>query len=742
MPFTLEKVYRSDGKDLRTSALTGTEGGFTESAFDGRYLWVTRPVGNQVTGLIDVYEYFGERTDHEPAADTLNALSYGRYESGPYRKLRVVARFNVTTTTSAVSTSVRSLCEFPQYFDSAVGTYTEGTATVTVAMSTLYVGVENSEKVVTVSRPRSGTSLSNLNPFHIQYFNGRMYVTAGLTDWRSVFAFDTNLMRFVEEIKVTDGLPAITTEFSYPTAINTVLASESISVGRVITARTNFPLWTSYGNVAGAICTFNVTLGEPVPSVSPVHWSGTTGLPMSYFDPTTTATQGYVLLSGQTTKSENGVYYLNTTYGLTKIAVDPVNTLPDFVYVGSGNFTGSITTGASRAENGVYFKKQDGSYTKVLDIPDVLTNSSSITCPSGIVDDVTISSGSRVLFYDKTGINTVYVAPNATLTTYTHSPSGTRQLQITIPAFTVATDFDTEAENTNVFLKVTQGTYRKNTVWSRDSSAVLWANPTSAANISFLSNLVVTNNKIWGVTKMLSTSQPQYIVSFDLGTSNQNIAALPVRPSTAKAWMAPGYNGHVYVTNYNNFSVTKVNTDGTTVSSVIRLNSSPTRIFTDAGRRIWVSSYGGMLSLIDYDDDGVHNDWGTTDGIIAFGADPTDASKLWYVDATSKLVRLDITTKQVLETENASSDWGIVCKEFAALQDHGCLHVTPFVKYNKEDGTEVTVRPYVITRNYVSSTEAPTIAFRLDDTYFYRDAYCEVNGQGAVVDGTQEYFGE
>lgn len=733
MPFTLEKVYRTDGKDLRTVASTGTEASASEAAFDGKYIWFTQPVGNQVTGALMVLEYFGERSDNEPTADELDMLRYGRYESGAYRKMRVVAKLGASATTSTQTTSIRSLCEFPQYFDSAVGTYTEGTATVTVGMATLYVGLANEEKVVTVSRPRTDTSPSNMNPRYIQYSNGKMYVTTGLTEWKTVFEFDTTLMKFAREIKVTEGMPSLTPEFSYPTSINSVAVAESANYGRPLTAVSTSPMW----NECEAICKFNVNLGtEFVPGVSPQYYATTAGLPFSYFDSVTAATSGTILLVGQTDKSQNGEYYWHSTYGLSKKTVTSTPTWLKYVH------GGTLQTGAVRADNGVWFQNQDGSFVQALSVPGPLSSSSTLSIPAGIVDGVLTTTGMRVLILDKTGFSTVVTAPAATLQMSYHSPSSSYRLNLTIPLWPQATDFDSEAENTNVYVKVTGGTTYANSTWLRTSSAVAWSSPTSATNIIFLSNMQVTHGRIWAVSKMLSTNQPQYLIGHDIQSGSKFITAIPARPSSSVAWIAPGYNGHVYVTNYNNFSVTKVNADTGVVSSVIRLNSSPTRIYTDSARRIWVSSYAGMLSLVDYDDDQVHNDFGSVDGIISFAADTSDASKLWWVDATNKLVRMDINTKQVLETEGTSNDWNIISKEFALMRDHGSVFVTPFVQYAKENGDMVTVRPYLFTNNFVSSTEFPLICFRLDSTYFFRDAYCEVNGQGAVVDGAQEYFGE
>lgn len=733
MPFTLEKVYRSDGKDLATTTSSGVAAQFTEAAFDGRYLWMTRPVGNQVSGAIDVLEYFGERTDHEPTADELDNLRYARYESGAYRKLRCVAKLGATATTSTQITSVRSLCEFPQYFDMGVGSYTEGTATVTVGLSNLYIGVGNEEKVVTVSRPRVDADPTNLNPWHIQYSNGKMYVTSGLTTWKNVFVFDCTSMKFEKEIKFAGQMTGLPTDFSYPPTMSSVLATESTSIGRVTTALSGRDV-----TFARAVATTHVDLGTADPAYLPSNtvFPWTAGI--TPIDPVTTITTGLIgiLLTNQNDPSQNGYWSLDSSF--SRIIRSATNPNP----VDSATTTGLIIVdrGVSNALNGVWYIDKSNKPIQSSTYAGVFGAGFSTQCISGVVDGVPVATGSRILFHDKTGLASVMVSTQATISAV--SQSSTYLPKLAHNAWTAATDFDSEAENTNTFIKVTSGVTKANSIWTRASSSVAWSAPNTTSNTDFNSNMIVAHEKIWAITKMAATNQNQYIGVYKLADNSVSSVAIPARPSSAKAWMAPGYNGHVYITNYNNFSVTKVDADANTIASVIRLNSSPTRVYTDSARRIWVSSYGGMLSLVDYDDDQVHNDYGSVDGIISFAADTSDASKLWWVDATNKLVRMDINTKQVLETESAANDWNIVSKELTSMKDHSAVFITPFVQYTRENGDVVTVRPYLFTGNVISASEGPLIAFRLDDTYFYRDAYCEVNGQGAVVDGTQEYFGE
>lgn len=220
------------------------------------------------------------------------------------------------------------------------------------------------------------------------------------------------------------------------------------------------------------------------------------------------------------------------------------------------------------------------------------------------------------------------------------------------------------ATNGNVFSEV----FRFN-VTTQDFETAFRITPMtgSGAYPTMTSNMIAADGKLWTVTTMTSPDLPQTLQSYNLSTGVTVQTTIPVRPGTARSWIADGYNSHVYVTNYNNLSVTRF-TYSNVLGAVIRVNSSPSRIFSFPDKKIYVSSYAGMLSLIDWDDDGVHNDWGTESTCLALYQDPTDSSKVWFLNDGGTIANHDLNTHD--QTEFAAltetDDWISNSASFAA----------------------------------------------------------------------------
>lgn len=263
------------------------------------------------------------------------------------------------------------------------------------------------------------------------------------------------------------------------------------------------------------------------------------------------------------------------------------------------------------------------------------------------------------------------------------------------------------------------------------------------------------------------------------------------RPGLARAWLSDGYNGYVYCTLPNDVGVRKID-NLTGSNSYIRLNAFPTRIWSGPDRRIWASSYAGMLSLIDWDDDQVHSNWGTEgedseSGSLCGLVDLTDGTKFWVISSDNKLIRVNLndstwfeqgvsgadtevdvpvanlselkfsatslpntdgiknpseyeTTLTIKKEVDAASlvtvpgkDW-----EFQSprLQTPEFLIQTPAMTYQDAGGASVEVKPYIW---FIDSGKLR--GFRLHN-YLYRKAYGNLRGQAAVSSGPEFYFGE
>lgn len=253
------------------------------------------------------------------------------------------------------------------------------------------------------------------------------------------------------------------------------------------------------------------------------------------------------------------------------------------------------------------------------------------------------------------------------------------------------------------------------------------------------SNMIGSNGRIWFVNTFYNDDTPQRLYNYKLSDSTLASTTINVRPSDYRTWVADGFNGQIYVTNYNGVSITRFSAETGLQTARIRTNAFPTKIFTDQNRQIFVPSYGGMLTLVDWDDDGVHNDYSAEyeeDGTIpTLVSDPTDTDKIWYARAEGKVVRYSLGTKEQYETGSGEDDW-VIRETGFATPDH--LVAVPSRMYTTSTGATRTQRPYIFMCD-----NGLVRLFAIDlNNFLVRDNYFEVNGQGAVVGGALQYFGE
>lgn len=322
------------------------------------------------------------------------------------------------------------------------------------------------------------------------------------------------------------------------------------------------------------------------------------------------------------------------------------------------------------------------------------------------------------------------------------------------------------------------------------------------------SNLESAGGKLWMVGSSFGDTEPQKLYSLNPITKAMTTTAINVRPSLARTAIANGFNGSVYITDYNNVSVNRYNVDTAGYMQTMRVNAFPTNIFSGPDRRIWVSSYAGMVSLIDWNDSEVHNDWssGLDDPMMratSLQVDPSDGSKLWFVNSDNVLVRHDINTHEQLETAkpkttplSAGESFPLPNGETVMIQNTaeltakvldplGNIHVLSTGESINVTGSDteqlsvevlagsIDVKPsgdwvfehvklakpellsISLPATYQDETQTTRqvkpyifliqngklLSWRLD-RYLYRENFATVNGQGAVVSSPQQYFGE
>ena len=255
---------------------------------------------------------------------------------------------------------------------------------------------------------------------------------------------------------------------------------------------------------------------------------------------------------------------------------------------------------------------------------------------------------------------------------------------------------------------------------------------TNGVKYNMLSNLESANVKLWFVGQSFSDDKPQRMYSFNVLTRVKTTVDIPVRPQLTRSWLANGFNGFVYKTDYNNVSVSRFSDIDGVFGATIRTNGLPTYIEASGDRKIWVSSFGGMLTLVDFDDDGVHNDYGSIEYLQSFQVDPTDGSKVWGIGVDQKLFRQDLNNNERLE-QGTVQDWEFSNPKLGTPEQ---LWISNQMFYQDATLTTRTIKPYMFC-----IADNKLVAWRLD-RYLTRDVYNTVNGQGAAVVSPLAYFGE
>jgi hypothetical protein len=243
------------------------------------------------------------------------------------------------------------------------------------------------------------------------------------------------------------------------------------------------------------------------------------------------------------------------------------------------------------------------------------------------------------------------------------------------------------------------------------------------------SNLHAQNSKIWVVNTRFSDSVPQRLISKTLA-GTETSTNINVRPQSVRSWLANGYNGFVYLTNHNGVSVSRYNENTGILGARIRTSAFPHHIWTTQDRRIFVASEA-LLTTVDWDDDGVHFDHNSETTPFDLVSDPVDGSKVWFV-RDSEIVKYTLAdgNMQIIGQDigDLTPDWVITGHGIAS---HEVIATVPSQAF----GSYVT-RPYLFA---LSGTKVYLIAL---DGALSRKYYDELNGQGAIVGGTLQYFGE
>lgn len=318
--------------------------------------------------------------------------------------------------------------------------------------------------------------------------------------------------------------------------------------------------------------------------------------------------------------------------------------------------------------------------------------------------------------------------------------------------FTEIFEFDIQTQNLVRVLTVAD-VYKGTTTVAYVTGMPVYTKGTS---YSMLSNLEAANGKLWMVGRAWGEDQQRQVYSLDPITGATTSTNTNARPGYSRSMVANGLNGYVYVTNYNDWGVCKFNADDGSFVANIRVNGYPQGIWVGPDRKIWVTSFAGMLSLIDWDDDQVHNDYSSESIAAQAQTDPTNGGYVWFVNSSNKLVHYDLNTKKQYEN-GTTADYMFYNDKLTTPENF--LAIPSFTYQDSALATKtVKAQLLVLTTNtlvswFIGHTGSPDENDPLADvTYFdypypytdypYRTIYAEMTGQAAVSAGGNAYFGD
>lgn len=123
------------------------------------------------------------------------------------------------------------------------------------------------------------------------------------------------------------------------------------------------------------------------------------------------------------------------------------------------------------------------------------------------------------------------------------------------------------------------------------------------APTTMISNLTIADGKLWCVgsppTDQGRTSSDLNRLYIYTGSSNTWASVeIPVKKQVTKCQVMNGNDGYVYVTNFNNFSVSRFNASTGAFDQTFRTNGYPMTLCTSPDRGVFSGSYAGMLTKI------------------------------------------------------------------------------------------------------------------------------------------------
>lgn len=288
------------------------------------------------------------------------------------------------------------------------------------------------------------------------------------------------------------------------------------------------------------------------------------------------------------------------------------------------------------------------------------------------------------------------------------------------------------------------------------------------------SNLAIVNGKLWCTSKDRDSNDEQRLYSFTNGSFLYNV--MPIRHQIEPRYIATDYRENVLVTNFNDVSISKYDSNIGTFISSIRISREPYFIKTISDRTCFVASSVSISDIDDTQDRVLWNDSvvdSTFDTGILYAIDTvTDSQQtnfqtlgkltglidsgtnLWMtnerlLDNVKSIVRLNLSTNQIkftsayeikLKTNLASPtpfNWSVNESKFIETTYKKSVKCESYSYQDWNGSTEVSVTvptyQFIITDGYLQG-------FKIDD--LYNTQFTSIQSTGMISVGNHNYTGD
>lgn len=289
--------------------------------------------------------------------------------------------------------------------------------------------------------------------------------------------------------------------------------------------------------------------------------------------------------------------------------------------------------------------------------------------------------------------------------------------------------------------------------------------------VSMYSNIVIHNNYILAVSEIVRDDENDFHKLYRYNLANGSIAytTLPGKKSKEKFYIweygyrnVAAHTNKIYVSLWSNFGFGVL--DGTSFAYLtsVELNGYPGYgAYTD-GNNWFVTSYGGMISLVNGLDLTYSNGWSAGDTPASAIVYEHGTANIWCLDGAGVLNRIETTTNDVIDTNSAGKDYNILTtsddksitnsqvlrEAYSGLPTTGYTHLISTPKFNINYIVNGNQQQKTIFSRIIVSKGADLYSFNSNDIEFVFEkpeeqySYLSTAGSAMVGSGETDYIGE